>query len=132
MNRAYAIVVAIALAVLTTVASAAAIPDNRWSEEEVAELRTLWLGSLEKLPADPTNRVADDPRAAELGRSLFFDARLSATGTVACATCHIPDKEFQDGTPLAKGVGVTNRRTMPIAGTAYSPFLFWDGRKDSL
>jgi len=50
---------------------------------------------------------------------------------VACATCHKPEQEFQDGTPLANGVGMTNRRTMPIAGTAYSPFLFWDGRKDS-
>jgi cytochrome c peroxidase len=32
---------------------------------------------------------------------------------------------------LARGVGTTTRRTMPIAGTAYSPWLFWDGRKDS-
>src|SRR5262249_34993689 len=46
--------------------------------------------------------------------------------------CHIPEKDFQDGAPLAKGVGVTNRRTMPVAGVAHSPFLFWDGRKDSL
>jgi cytochrome c peroxidase len=57
---------------------------------------------------------------------------LSANGQVSCATCHLPEKEFQDGTPLAKGFGVTNRRTMPIAGMAHSPFLFWDGRKDSL
>src|SRR6185503_8917417 len=32
----------------------------------------------------------------------------------------------------ATGVGTTARRTMPIAGMARSPFLFWDGRKDSL
>src|SRR5688572_677818 len=132
MNRTHAIVVAITAAVLATVAIATAVPDVRWSEVEVAELSTLWVGSLEALPADPTNRVADDPRAADLGRRLFFDTRLSASGRVACATCHKPDQEFQDGTALATGVGVTNRRTMPIAGTAYSPFLFWDGRKDSL
>jgi cytochrome c peroxidase len=114
------------------VAIAAAVPDARWSEEEVGELSTLWLGSLEELPADPTNRVADDVRAAELGRALFFDTRLSANGKVACGTCHKPEAEFQDGTPLANGVGTTNRRTMPIAGMAYAPFLFWDGRKDSL
>jgi cytochrome c peroxidase len=90
------------------------------------------LRELGPPPADPTNRVADDPRAAAFGRKVFLDTRLSANGQVACATCHIPEKEFQDGTPLAKGVGVTNRRTMPIASMAHSPFVFWDGRKDSL
>ncbi|MBC8085716.1 MAG: methylamine utilization protein, partial [Phycisphaerae bacterium] len=58
-------------------------------------------------------------------------AKLSANGKVSCATCHEPSRDFQDGTPLAKGVGTTTRRTMPIAGTAYSPWLFWDGRTDS-
>jgi cytochrome c peroxidase len=91
----------------------------------------LALSNLEALPADPTNRWADDPRAADLGHRLFFDTRLSSNGRVSCSTCHDPRKDFQDGTPLAKGVGTTDRRTMPIAGTAYSPFLFWDGRKDS-
>ena len=91
----------------------------------------LALDTLEATPADPGNRVADDKRAAELGHRLFFDARLSANGKVSCATCHDPSRQFQDGTPLAKGVGTTDRRTMPVAATAHSPFLFWDGRKDS-
>jgi cytochrome c peroxidase len=126
------VVLALALVLLATVAYTAGSPAERWSAAQIEELRTLWMASLETLPADPTNRVADDPRAAALGRRLFFDTRLSANGQVACATCHKPELEFQDGTPLATGVGRTNRRTMPIAGAAYSPFLFWDGRKDSL
>lgn len=105
---------------------------DRWTEAEIATLRTLWLGSLPPLPADPSNQYADDPRAAALGESLFFDARFSLNGEVACGTCHLPELGFQDGLPLAQGVGVTDRRTMPIAGMAYSPWLFWDGRKDSL
>jgi len=92
----------------------------------------LALESLGAPPPDPTNRWADDARAAALGRKLFFDERLSGNGRVACATCHVPGREFQDGLPLGKGMGATTRRTMPIAGAAYSPFLFWDGRKDSL
>ena len=103
-----------------------------WTPEQIEQLRSLSLAELEPLPADPSNRFADDPRAAALGQRLFFDARLSSNGKVSCGTCHIPDREFQDGTPLAKGVGTTGRRTMPVAGTAYMPFLFWDGRKDSL
>jgi len=111
---------------------AASAPEARWTEEERALIRSLALDALPPLPADPSNRVADDPRAAELGRALFFDVRLSSNGQVACATCHLPDRQFQDDVPLARGVGMTGRRTMPIAGMAYSPFLFWDGRKDSL
>lgn len=107
-------------------------PRPTWNEEEVAQLRSLWLGSLPALPADPSNRYSDDPAAAAFGQKLFFDTRFSSDGQVACATCHKPDLGFQDGTPLAHGVGVTNRRTMPLAGAAYSPWLFWDGRKDSL
>ncbi|MFP5247118.1 MAG: cytochrome-c peroxidase, partial [Thermoanaerobaculia bacterium] len=103
-----------------------------WTPEQVDKLRSMSLDALEPLPPDPSNRFADDPRAAAFGQRLFFDTRLSSNGKVSCATCHIPDREFQDGTPLAKGVGITGRRTMPIAGTAYAPFLFWDGRKDSL
>ncbi|HEX7151605.1 MAG TPA: cytochrome c peroxidase [Thermoanaerobaculia bacterium] len=124
-----AIVAALLLAAALT--AVAATRGDRWSDEEVEILRGLSLAELEPLPADPTNRVADDPRAVRLGQRLFFDTRLSSNGKVACATCHVPDRELQDGTPLAKGVGTTDRRTMPIAATAYSPFLFWDGRKDS-
>lgn len=107
-------------------------PRPTWSEEELAQLRGLWLGSLPALPADPSNRYGADPEAAALGQKLFFDTRFSSNGRVACATCHKPELGFQDGTPLAHGVGVTNRRTMPLMGAAYSPWLFWDGRKDSL
>lgn len=111
---------------------AAASGSDRWSPAQLDELRSLSLGALEPVPADPTNRVADDPRAAQLGERLFFDTRLSSDGKVACGTCHQPDRDFQDGTALAHGVGVTARRTMPIAAVSRSPFLFWDGRKDSL
>jgi cytochrome c peroxidase len=89
------------------------------------------ISTLDPLPTDRTNRVAEDPHAADLGRRLFFDTRLSADGRVACATCHRPEREFQDDKPLANGVGTTNRRAMTIVATAHSPFLFWDGRKDS-
>jgi cytochrome c peroxidase len=104
---------------------------DHWSTADITTIRSLWIGELEPLEPDPTNRYADDPRAVRLGHRLFFDIRLSSTGTVSCATCHDPQKDFQDGTPLAVGVGTTDRRTMPIAGTAYSPWQFWDGRKDT-
>ncbi len=102
-----------------------------WTEEETRLVLSLGLASLPALPADPSNAVADSPDAASLGKALFFDTRFSANGKVSCGTCHLPERQFQDDLPRAKGVGETARRTMPIAGTAYSPWLFWDGRKDS-
>jgi cytochrome c peroxidase len=109
----------------------ACAPSTRWSAEEAAMLRSLSLSSLEPLRPDPSNRYGDDPRAAKLGQALFFDERLSSNGKVSCASCHVQSQDFQDGKPLASGVGTTARRTMPIAGTAYSPWMFWDGRRDS-
>jgi cytochrome c peroxidase len=110
--------------------TSAAVPE--WSLEEQSLIASLSLSELGPLPPDPSNRVADDPHAVDFGRAIFFDTRFSAGGTVACASCHLPDRQFQDDLPLGRGVGTTGRRTMPIAGMAYSPFLFWDGRKDSL
>ena len=117
--------------ILLLIAACSPVFPTRWSDDELAILKNLWIGSLPPLPADPSNQYADNADAATLGHRLFFDTRFSSNGQVSCATCHLPDQIFQDGTPLASGVGTTTRRTMTILGTAYSPWLFWDGRKDS-
>jgi cytochrome c peroxidase len=97
------IALAVTLALTATLLPAAVLHRDTWTAGEVESLRSLSLDTLEPLPADPTNRVADDPRAAALGQRLFFDARLSANGKVSCATCHQPERDFQDGTALATG-----------------------------
>ena len=104
---------------------------GEWNREERTMLRSLSLSSLAPLASDPSNRYADDSAAATLGHRLFFDARLSSNGKVSCASCHVPQQDFQDARPLGVGVGTAGRRTMPIAGTAHSPWQFWDGRADS-
>ena len=102
-----------------------------WSDEGIAVLQSLSLESLPALPPDPTNTVADDPRAVEFGRRLFFDTRFSANGAISCATCHQPERRFADGLPKGVAIGVSRRNTPSIVGTAYSPWLYWDGRRDS-
>ena len=102
-----------------------------WTESEIAVLKSLWLESLPDLPPDPSNAVADNPAAAEFGRQLFFDTRLSANGGISCATCHQQERRFTDGLQKAQGIGTTLRHTPSIVGTAYSPWQFWDGRRDS-
>jgi cytochrome c peroxidase len=103
-----------------------------WTDAEIEILRSLWIGSLPPLPPDPTNAVADDERAARFGQRLFFDVRLSGNGAVSCATCHQPARRFTDGLPKAVGIGTARRNTRSIVGSAYSPWQYWDGRRDSL
>ena len=103
-----------------------------WTAAERATLAALHIGRLRNPPPDPSNAVADRPEAAALGRRLFFDTRLSANGRVACASCHLPERGFQDGRPVGEGLAQGSRRTMPVPGAAHARWLFWDGRKDSL
>jgi cytochrome c peroxidase len=105
---------------------------GNWTESEQDVLRSLWIGSLAPLLADPTNRVAANPQAATLGHQLFFDTRLSGPATIACATCHQPQLDFTDGLPQARAIGQARRNTPSLLGVAYSPWYYWDGRKDSL
>jgi len=102
-----------------------------WTEAEREVLKSLWLESLPELPPDPSNAVADNPDAAAFGRQLFFDPRLSANGGISCATCHQAERRFTDGLQKAQAIGITARHTPSIVGAAYSPWQFWDGRRDS-
>ena len=102
-----------------------------WSKQEMTVLSSLRLSQLAPAPEDRSNRYEGIPGAAELGKNIFFDKRFSSNGQVACASCHDPKQQFQDGRALGLGVATGARRTMPVIGLTHSPFLFWDGRKDS-
>ena len=82
------------------------------------------------IPAD--NRPTADSIA--LGRRLFYDVRLSADDTLACAGCHLPDLHFTDGRPVGKGVrGQLGARNVPsVLNAAFNLRQFWDGRAADL
>ncbi|MEL7531173.1 MAG: cytochrome c peroxidase [Bacteroidota bacterium] len=80
---------------------------------------------------------ADNPMTVEkvdLGKKLFYDPRLSADGTVSCASCHFPDRGFADTVVLSKGVDgqLGGRNAMALTNIAYAQSLFWDGGVDNL
>lgn len=74
------------------------------------------------------------PAREALGRTLFFDPRLSGSDWISCATCHNPAFSWQDGLPKAIGHGmkVLDRRTPTILNLAWGELMFWDGRSESL
>lgn len=91
-----------------------------------------WETLPEKAPAP-----ADNPTTAakvELGRSLFFDPRLSSTGTVSCNSCHNVMLGGEDNRPVSMGVhGQTGGRSAPtVWNSAFNSSQFWDGRAKSL
>lgn len=102
-----------------------------WSAGELSVLRSLSLQELGAPPPDPSNRVADEPRAAQLGERLFFDARLSANGEVSCATCHQPARYYTDGRARAQGLAPFTLNSMTLLGSAWSPWQTWNGKADS-
>ncbi|HEU4427936.1 MAG TPA: MbnH family di-heme enzyme [Myxococcota bacterium] len=95
-----------------------------------ARAEGAWRWELPRgMPAPPV--PADNPMSArkvELGRRLFYDTRLSATGAYACASCHQQARAFSDG--RARAVGATGelhpRSAMALANVAYNVRFGWD------
>jgi cytochrome c peroxidase len=123
---------ALLLAAFAVTAWAQPAVRDKWAPQEATAIRSMQLKEAGERPADPSNAYERRTEAATFGRALFNDPRLSRNGQVACASCHGAEQQFQDGRQFGQGVGTGKRRTMPVMGAAHSPFLFWDGRKDSL
>lgn len=97
------------------------------------EIRRLSQHSpLPPPPIDSTNRVSNNPAAAQLGQFLFFDKRLSNNGKISCASCHDPAKGLADGKTIAQGMQLGTRHAPSLWNVAYNRWYFWDGRADSI
>jgi cytochrome c peroxidase len=114
---AFGIVLAIALAAAVAFARGALHRERAW---------TWRLPEGVPAPVVP----ADNPMTAEkvaLGRTLFYDRRLSANETQACASCHDQRRAFTDGRAHAQGsTGEAHRHgSMSLANVAYAARLGW-------
>lgn len=69
-----------------------------------------------------------------LGKTLFFDPRLSKSNQIACASCHDPELGWTDNRTFSFGHDrqIGTRNSMTILNVAYARSLFWDGRAWSL
>lgn len=80
------------------------------------------------------NQVTDE--GATLGRVLFYDKKLSANGTISCASCHQQQKGFSDDAVLSSGFegGLTRRHSMSLINAKWygRGRFFWDERAETL
>lgn len=118
---------------------------------ELAKIKTL--SPLPALEPDTTNKLADDPKAAELGHSLFFEksysgpivtgddgtnggnGKVGEMGKIACVSCHQTDKTWIDrrSTPNNTSLGANwvIRNASSVLNASYYTWLENDGLRDS-
>ena len=81
---------------------------------------------------DTSNRVAGSADAIALGEMLFFDKNLSGSKNFACASCHIPGKQFTDGLETGVGAAPLPRNTPTVFNLNSNRWFGWGGETDSL
>jgi cytochrome c peroxidase len=88
-----------------------------------------------KVPAGllPIQWPKDNPYSKakwELGRTLYYDNRISADSSVSCSSCHSPQFGFTDGQAVSAGIKhqLGGRSAPTVINRAYSMLQFWDGR----
>jgi cytochrome c peroxidase len=132
--------VLVALAVVVAAASAAPaapVPATSAAKGEAfasGDYRTVLPLGLQATSAYVPDSNPMSAKKIELGRMLYFDTRLSADGSVACATCHDPGRGFSDGRSTSAGIhGKTGARNSPtVINRLFSADQFWDGRAADL
>ena len=93
------------------------------------ELGTPDRDDIEYPDGDPPSKLE-----VELGKTLYFDNRLSKNNNQSCASCHNPDLGFGDGIKFSIGThGKKVGRNAPhIYNLAFASTFMWDGRFQTL
>jgi cytochrome c peroxidase len=105
----------------------------RYADVELpAHFKTRAARRFDNTPRD--NPVTD--AGATLGRVLFYDTRLSANNTTACASCHLQSRAFSEPRRFSKGFSgkQVDRNAMTLSDLRFYPRgrFFWDERARSL
>ena len=85
----------------------------------------------------PAALPVENRALADLGRLLFWDPRISASGKTACASCHFPNLGWGVLEPRSRNDSgrLTSRKSQPLIGIGHvakdMPFG-WDGRNATL
>lgn len=114
----------------------AAVPDssNQLYDPRMVKTPYTWQALPTSAPYPPDNPATTEK--IRLGKKLFFDTRLSADGTLACASCHEISNTKGGGDGLSASIGIDGqqgtRNAPTVLNAAFQKVLFWDGRAASL
>ena len=101
-----------------------------------AELRERASAMFEPVPSMPPaldgNAVTRE--RADLGKMLFFEPRLSASGLISCNTCHNVGMGGDDNLETSFGHGWQKgpRNSPTVFNAVFNVAQFWDGRAADL
>jgi cytochrome c peroxidase len=94
------------------------------------------LTALKRDYQRPPPLAIANPALVDLGRELFFDPRISASGKTACASCHAPGLGWvvADARPTNDSGKPTSRKSQPLIGLGHAGTapVGWDGRSATL
>ncbi len=111
------------------------LPDQHYAYSDIELPNFLAIPPVNNADNIPNNNPITDA-GATLGRVLFYDKKLSANNTVACASCHLQENSFSDPVALSTGFEgeLTGRHSMSLANARYyrNGHFFWDERASSL
>lgn len=120
---------AVFLAMILALVVAGCKKDEPQVEEPVAWPEIADYAEMEIPAGNPMTRAK-----VELGRQLYYDARLSGDGSRSCYSCHLEELGLTDGRPKAIGAYETPlpRRSPTLWNIGYHAEFYWDGRSGSL
>lgn len=108
------------------------VPDGTGQSFGTRDVASPPLG-LPAVPVPETSPLTN--RRINLGRTLFFDRRLSFNGTLSCGMCHVPEQGFAQNelrTPVGAEGRFVRRNAPSLYNVGYRQVLFHDGRETSL
>lgn len=126
-------------AALSSVAMAVGLSVVAWTlpvQAEAPQPAAPDIRELKALYQRPPARPIENRALVELGRLLFWDPRISASGNTACATCHFPYLGWAttDDRSRSDSGRRTSRKSQPLIGLGHADgaLVGWDGRSATL
>ena len=113
-------------------ASVLALATATQASDLMNDAKDLFQPLPSTVPAMTDNPVTEDK--INLGKALFFDPRMSASGVFSCNSCHNLATGGDDNMPTSIGHGWQKgpRNSPTVLNAVFNEAQFWDGRADDL